>query len=54
MNSKLARKLPPSLAFGRFKQEWAGFMEKEKTLVMLIGDCWPGEAGKWAKQKLGN
>lgn len=43
MNSKLARKLPPSLAFGRF--EWACFMvKKEKTLVMLIGDCWCGEA----------
>lgn len=28
MNSKLARKLPPSLAFGRF--EWARFMVKKK------------------------
>ena len=45
MNSKRARQLPPSLAFGRFKQEWARFMvKKEKTLVMLLGDCWCGEA----------
>lgn len=28
MNSKLARKLPPSLAFGRF--EWARFMVKKR------------------------